>query len=176
MKSKKIILVATLLICLSVGAYGTASNATGYTKEFYNQLRNEFIQQKEDLEQLSKENRNDPEIKEKLKDLKKKAIDVNTLAKELDEDAYYKSKIKSFTSALEATIKDEKKALENKDSSISFGSLDPSKVEKLQKVIKEKEKLLEECKKIEVESVENPKQVYEELKIKVTKITSQMEE
>jgi len=178
MKLKRIILIATLLICLSVGSFYTVSSATEYTKdkkkEYYDQLRNEFIQQREDLKQLSKESRNDPTAKEKigvlLKDIRKKAIEVNTLAKEVDEDAYYKSRIKSFIHTLEGTIKDEKIKLENTDT-----PLDPKEAEKFQKVIKEKEMLLEECKKIEVESVESPKQVYEELRTKVLAITSQME-
>jgi len=178
MKSKITILVLTLLICLSAGSYYTVSNATEYTKEkkreYYNQLRNELIQQQEDLDQLSKESKNDPTAKERigdnLKNLRNKAMEVNALAKEVDKDAYYRSKIKSFVNALEATIKDEKVALNNKVS-----PLDPKQAEKLQNVIKEKEKFLEDCKKIEVvESVQNPKQVYEELKIKALEITSQM--
>ncbi|RJQ24801.1 MAG: hypothetical protein C4589_12290 [Peptococcaceae bacterium] len=177
MKSKITILVVTLLICLSVGSYYAVSNATEYTKdkkkEYYNQLRNELIQQQEDLEQLSKESKNDPTAKEKigakLKDLRNKAMEVNTLAKEVDEDAYYRSKIKSFVNTLEGTIKDEKMALNNTDS-----PFDPRQAKKLQKVIKEKEMLLEDCKRIEVGSVENPKQVYEELRIKALEITSQM--
>lgn len=175
MKSKITILVVTLLICLSVGY--AASNADEYNKEkkkeYYNQLRNEFIQQKEDLEQLSKESRNNPAAKEKtgemLKDMREKAMEVNTLAKEVDEDAYYRSKIESFIHALDGTIKDDKIALESTDS-----PFDLEMAEKWRKAIKEKEKLLEECKKIEVESLNNPKQVYEELRMKVREITSQL--
>lgn len=177
MKSKITILVATLIICLSVGY--AASNADEYNKEkkkeYYNQLRNEFIQQKKDLEQLSKESRNNPVAKENigemLKEIREKAMEVNVLAKEGDEDAYYRSKIESFIHALDGTIKDEKIALESKDS-----PFDPEMADKWRKVINEKEKLLEECKKIEVESVNNPKQVYEELRMKVLEITSQLED
>ncbi|TEB04797.1 hypothetical protein Psch_03559 [Pelotomaculum schinkii] len=175
MKLKITILVGTLLICLLIGY--AASNAAEYNKEkkkeHYNQLRNEFVQQKEDLEQLSKESRNNPEAKEKisemLKEIRGKAMEVNALAKEVDEEAYYRSKIESFTYALEGTIEDEKIALESKDS-----PFDLETAEKWRKVIKEKENLLEECKKIEVESVNNPKQVYEELRTKAHEITSQL--
>jgi N-acetylglucosamine kinase-like BadF-type ATPase len=175
MKLKITILVVTLLICLSAGSYYTVSNATEYTKdktrEHYNQLRNNLTQQKEDLDQLLNESKNDPTAKakigEKLKELRSTAIEVNTLAKEVDEDAYYRNKIKSFVNALEITIEDEKITLKNTDS-----PLDPKQAEIFQKVIKEKEELLEDCKKIDAESVENPKLVYEELTIKVREITS----
>lgn len=178
MKSKKnLLIVATLLVCLLVGSYYTVSEATEFTKdkkkEFYNKIQNAFSQQKEDLNKLLKENPNDPTIGEKLKDLKDKASEVNTLAKEVDTDAYYRNKIKSFTAALEATIKDETLALEKKQMPMS---LDPNKVEKLKKVVEEKKKLLEKCKKIDVENIENPKNVYDELKSEVMEITSQMQD
>ncbi|HOV27971.1 MAG TPA: hypothetical protein PK566_16635 [Pseudobacteroides sp.] len=165
MKLKKILVIGSLITCLSIGTFMTITNANEVSreqkKEIYNSKKNELIQLQNDLKK-SKESKS-----EKLIEIKQTAREVQELAKEVDTDAYYRSKLKSFTNALEATIKEE---------SISIESLSNEDAKILKKVLEEKKNLLKELKETDIQKVSNPKQKYEEFKEKVLIINSQIKE